>query len=192
MVLIPYRPRRVIPHRGDPFSHPSGSSATTKQLFVWFFSLYYSFFVFVFLFSCLFFRRPIPFLAGSRKLSVPGPRSFNTRELWFPGIGCAPEVQPVADSRHGRIACKAAFPVICQIIESRRFQSVLWLISNPVRWLAAALKISLFASLVKLRRAAASNQPKGLKVQPFSLVSSSSHKVQFFFNANSGNIRVAS
>ena len=43
---------------------------------------------------------------GIQKTFSAGPCSFNSKELWFPGSGGAPKVQPVIDSRHGRIACK--------------------------------------------------------------------------------------
>src|SRR4051794_16398976 len=43
-----------------------------------------------------------------QKTFSAGPRSFSARELWFPSSVAAAEVQPVCDSRHGRIACKAS------------------------------------------------------------------------------------
>lgn len=45
---------------------------------------------------------------GQKTFSA-GPRSFNAEEFWFPGSYDAAQAQPVVDSRHGRITCKAAF-----------------------------------------------------------------------------------
>jgi len=45
-------------------------------------------------------------LRRDQKTFSAGPRSFNCKELWFPGSLAASGVQPVSDSRHGRIACK--------------------------------------------------------------------------------------
>ena len=42
-----------------------------------------------------------------QKTFSAGPRSFNSKELLFPEGMAASGVQPVADSRHGRITCKA-------------------------------------------------------------------------------------
>jgi hypothetical protein len=51
--------------------------------------------------------RPIPACSGIQKTFSAGPCSFSTKELWFPGSARgASGVQPVIDSRHGRIACK--------------------------------------------------------------------------------------
>jgi hypothetical protein len=50
--------------------------------------------------------RPIPVPPGIQKTFSAGPCSFSTKELWFPASVCAPVVQPVFDSRHGRITCK--------------------------------------------------------------------------------------
>jgi hypothetical protein len=47
-----------------------------------------------------------------QKTFSAGPRSFNAKELWFPVSIAACGVQPVADSRHGRIACKASLSCI--------------------------------------------------------------------------------
>ena len=41
-----------------------------------------------------------------QKTFSAGPRSFNSKELWFPGAIAGFGVQPVSDSRHGRITCK--------------------------------------------------------------------------------------
>jgi len=88
-------------------------------------------------------RLSAPALRPSRhrrdqKTFSAGPRSFNAKELWFPGSIAASRVQPIADSRHGRIACKAS----C---------------------IAAFFRSS-------ARRAAASNQTKGLGCPTPSLV----------------------
>ena len=60
-----------------------------------------------------------------QKTFSAGPRSFNCKELWFPGSIFASGVQPVSDSRHGRIACKVSLS--CTNIsrkESSRLQSI--------------------------------------------------------------------
>jgi hypothetical protein len=65
-------------HRGDPFSHPSGSSAgTEKALPFFFFSFLYikSFFVLVFSYL-LPISAPIPLLRDQKTFST-GPRSFS-------------------------------------------------------------------------------------------------------------------
>jgi hypothetical protein len=52
-------------------------------------------------------RRPPRRFRGQKTFSA-GPCSFSTGELWFPGRAPrAPKVQPVFDSRHGRITAKA-------------------------------------------------------------------------------------
>ena len=43
-----------------------------------------------------------------QKTFSAGPRSFSFQELWFLGSASASGVQPVVDSRHGRIACKVS------------------------------------------------------------------------------------
>ena len=71
--------------------------------------------------------RPIPVCPGIQKTFSAGPCSFKAKELWFPGRVEAPEVQPVIDSRRGRIACKIQNVSIITAIkcqqESRRLQS---------------------------------------------------------------------
>ena len=54
-------------------------------------------------------RAPTPHPSRQRrdqKTFSAGPRSFNAQELWFFANLAAFEVQPVVDSRHGRITCK--------------------------------------------------------------------------------------
>ena len=41
-----------------------------------------------------------------QKTFSAGPCSFSSKEFWFPGSLAASGVQPVLDSRHGRITCK--------------------------------------------------------------------------------------
>lgn len=109
---------------GDPFSHPSGSSAYGSVAWL------------AYLFEpktrpCGFGLPPARFFAGTLRIpqNVPtrqdttlsgaqsrdsgiqktfsaGPRSFNSGELWFP-TGKPARVQPFCDSRHGRIVCKS-------------------------------------------------------------------------------------
>jgi hypothetical protein len=96
--LLIRTPSRAVARRGDPFSQPSGSSAFVADVR-----------------SARRFRRtPVhqpcarPAAGGTRKLSVPGPRSFNSKEMWFPERVSALGVQPVVDSRHGRIVRKVS------------------------------------------------------------------------------------
>jgi len=59
-----------------------------------------------------------------QKTFSAGPRSFNSKELWFPESRTASGVQPVCDSRHGRIACKVSLSCTnSKRKESRRLQS---------------------------------------------------------------------
>ena len=59
-----------------------------------------------------------------QKTFSAGPCSFNSKELWFPESIAASGVQPVADSRHGRIACKVSLSCTnIYLQESRRLQS---------------------------------------------------------------------
>ena len=68
-------------------------------------------------------RRPSRHRRDQKTFSA-GPRSFNSKELWFPGSVTASGVQPVADSRHGRIACKVSLSCTkINLKESRRLQS---------------------------------------------------------------------
>ena len=125
-VWIPDRSRASCP-RGDPFSHPSGSSAFGSV--VWLVSPFEPkrarpcgsglsparFFVGTFRIpqdvptrqdatgSCAQSR-----ISGIQKTFSAGPRSFNSGELWFP-TGKPAGVQPFSDSRHGRIVCKICF-----------------------------------------------------------------------------------
>jgi hypothetical protein len=78
---------------------------------------------------------------GQKTFSA-GPRSFNTKELWFPGTLPSSGVQPVFDSRHGRIACKVYLSCTQrELQESRRLQSNHRAqIVQPLFWLTAALQ----------------------------------------------------
>jgi hypothetical protein len=68
-------------------------------------------------------RRPSRHRRDQKTFSA-GPRSFNSKELWFPGSIPASGGQPVSDSRHGRITCKAYLSCInIKLKESRRLQS---------------------------------------------------------------------
>ena len=65
-------------HRGDPFSHPSGSSAGSEKLFCFFF-LFKSFFVLVFLSI----DRAPNSLWRVQKTFSSGPCSFSLKYFWF-------------------------------------------------------------------------------------------------------------
>jgi len=123
-------------HRDDPFSQPSGSSAfwadvlaesnfepkgadrTSPALlpparFSW---------STVLLPHALVLGKRVrsPTLRPSRhrrdqKTFSAGPRSFNSKVLWFPRGIAASGVQPVSDSRHGRIACKVSLSCMVKI-----------------------------------------------------------------------------
>ena len=75
-----------------------------------------------------------------QKTFSAGPRSFSSKEVWVPGNPS--QVQPVSDSRHGRIACKVSLS--CTLLNPKRAatsnQST-GLLVQPLSWLAAALKI---------------------------------------------------
>jgi hypothetical protein len=105
--------------------------------------------------------------------------------------GGAPGVQHFIDSRHGRIACKA-FSRRFKRTESRRFQSVLWLVGQHLPWLAAALKksVRLHCSIsAERRRFQSVNRAQG----PTPLAGwRQRSQLHFFFAASSGNIRLAS
>jgi len=51
--------------------------------------------------------RPSRHRRDQKTLSA-GPRSFSSKELWFPGSIAASRGQPVSDSWHGRIAGKVS------------------------------------------------------------------------------------
>jgi hypothetical protein len=84
--------------------------------------------------------RPIPVLRDQKTFSA-GPCSFNVKELWFPKGLSVSRVQPVADSRPGRIACKILSPPPSSM-EARRAAApnqTRGLVVQPLRWLTAAL-----------------------------------------------------
>lgn len=61
-----------------------------------------------------------------QKTFSAGPRSFSSEELWFSGNSAVSKVQPVVDSRHGRITYKASLSCVNHNHkESHRLQSVL-------------------------------------------------------------------
>jgi len=68
-------------------------------------------------------RRPSR-LRRDQKTFSAGPRSFTVSELWFPGSGTLTGVQPLVDSRHGRIADKVSVSCVnIELHESGRLQS---------------------------------------------------------------------
>jgi hypothetical protein len=80
-------------------------------------------------------RRPSRHRRDQKTFSA-GPRSFSSKELWFPERMTASGVQPVCDSRHGRIACKVSLSCTnSKCKENRRLQSVHRALS-PTRLLA--------------------------------------------------------
>ena len=113
-------------------------------------------------------RRPSHHWWDQKTFSA-GPRSFNSKELWFLGNRTASQGQPVSDSRHGRITCKASLSCIKRNRkENRRCQSHLRAL-GPTPSPAGgdsqnSTRVHHLSS--KLARAAASNQTAGLKVQP--------------------------
>ena len=131
-------------HRGDPFSQPSGSSAFLADALAGLIRTERSgpdvscpapsgsvFLVNRSITTRVGFGKRVrsPALRPSRhrrdqKTFSAGPRSFNSKELWFPGSIPASGVQPVSDSRHGRITCKAYLSCVkIKGKESRRLQS---------------------------------------------------------------------
>jgi hypothetical protein len=121
---------------------------------------------------------PNPGYSRIQKTFSAGPCSFNTRELWFPGRLVAAGVQPVSDSRHGRIACKVSLSPLSKRTENRRFQSSLRAQGpTPLPVNGGSHNISLCSLIDKFRRTAAPNQPKGLSRPTPLLVSGSSHKI---------------
>ncbi len=139
-LLIPDADRLRSWRRGDPFSHPSGSSAGSGKLFV--FSLALSFPVFV-----------VVFLASNRSAhpASAGPENVQCRSVFIhilknsgsPRFVAKPRVQPVFDSRHGRIACKTFSPQLplCRCTGGTRPPPITsaGLDANPNPWLRAAL-----------------------------------------------------
>jgi hypothetical protein len=116
-----------LARRGDPFSQPSGSSAFLADALAGLIRTERSgpdvscpapsgsvFLVNRSITTRVGFGKRVrsPALRPSRhrrdqKTFSAGPRSFNSKELWFPGSISASGVQPVSDSRYGRITCKA-------------------------------------------------------------------------------------
>lgn len=154
-------------HRGDPFSHPSGSSAfeeangpgpqfrtersgpglclvPTPSGSVFLVTGLLPLPLPLGQAAVALASRPIPVRSGIQKTFSAGPRSFNTKELWFPGSGCASRVQPVVDSRHGRIAqiCPEQTSLLLGRSAAVSNQSVGF--DQPLSWLTAALQIHCF------------------------------------------------
>ena len=69
------------------------------------------------------------------------PENFQCRAVFiqFPDGSLGERVQPVFDSRHGRIACITSFSQSVKSGESRLVQSVKRAYVQPLSWLAAAL-----------------------------------------------------
>ena len=120
---------RACARRGDPFSQPSGSSAFWADVLAdphfepkgadrtspallpparFFWSTILLPHALVLASACVHQLCAHPATGGTRKLSVPGRVHSDAKELWFPGSIAASGVQPVCDSRHGRIACKVS------------------------------------------------------------------------------------
>ena len=94
--------------QSDPFSQPSGSSATDEAalclgsfLYITASSSFFSVFLPIEL-------RP-SCSSRTRKRSVPVRVHSLCKEMWFVGACQQARAQPVFDSRHGRVACKT-FP----------------------------------------------------------------------------------
>src|ERR1051325_10053994 len=70
-------------------------------------------------------RRPSRHRRDQKTFSA-GPRSFSTKEFWFSKSSgkAAFGVQPIFDSRHGRITGKVFPSCLTQMVESSRLQSV--------------------------------------------------------------------
>jgi hypothetical protein len=143
-------------------------------------------------------RRPSRHRRDQKTFSA-GPRSFNTKELWFPGNSSASGVQPVCDSRHGRIACKVSLSctnIYCK--ESSRLQS------NhrdlcPTPLLAGdcpQIQLRFIVLIKSLREQPSPINPQGSTVQPLCwLAAALKFKSQSFFIvwvASCGNIRCSS
>jgi hypothetical protein len=136
--------------------------------------------------------RPIRRNTGSRKPSVPGRVHSIPESCGSPGSDCAPKVQPVSDSRHGRIACKVSLSPFCKEQRAPASNQTIGLGCPTPSLVSGGSQNQCVVILDKLRRAAASNQALGIKRPTLSLVSGGSHKFHFLFNASSGNIRMAS
>jgi hypothetical protein len=76
-----------------------------------------------------------------QKTFSAGPRSFSTKEFWFPGSISAPQAQPVVDSRHGRITCETAFLPLSKEQRAAPSNQNIGLKVQPLSWLRAALEI---------------------------------------------------
>jgi len=136
-LLIPDRYRSATSQqRGDPFSHPSGSSAGSGKLCR--FSLSISFPVFVWVFLAIN-RSAHPASAGPenvqcRSVFIQFVRALVPRRL-LPGH----RDQPVFDSRHGRIAYKTflqAVPLSLLLDRRAAASNQSWgLRANPFPWL---------------------------------------------------------
>ena len=84
---------------------------------------------------------PNPGIPGSRKLSVPGRVHSEPESCGFRRKGLR-LVQPVVDSRHGRIACKTVLPLSKEQRAAPSNQNI-GLKVQPRSWLRAALEIHL-------------------------------------------------
>ena len=78
----------------------------------------------------------------AQKTFSAGPRSLNIKELWFPeNSSAALGVQPVFDSRHGRITCKVLRScVTSKWRKAAASNQTRGLVVQPLSWLTAALK----------------------------------------------------
>src|SRR5437868_14857953 len=94
-----------FPIEDDPFSHPSGSSVILEKALLCLF-LYYKLLCLFFVFLAIDLSAH-PTTGGTRKSSVPV-RVHSVYKIC--GFVRPADVQPVVDSRHGRIACKKLFP----------------------------------------------------------------------------------
>lgn len=73
-----------------------------------------------------------------QKTFSPGPCSFNTKELWFRQKR---QVQPVFDSRHGRITANCLRAALVKFWRTAASNQSIGLLVQPLCWLTAALEI---------------------------------------------------
>ena len=136
--------------------------------------------------------RPIPAYSGIQKTFSAGPCSFSTRELWFPGSAWgAPGVQPLLDSRHGRIAWKTLSSPFLKNREPPPPISPVAPVSNTCPGWRRLSKISSFSLLVSSGGPPLPISHLAQGPTPFAGWRRPS-QIHFRFCADSGNIRRAS
>jgi hypothetical protein len=115
---------------------------------------------------------PNPGYSRIQKTFSAGPCSFSTRELWFPGRLGAAGVQPVSDSRHGRIACKVSLSPLSKEQRAAASNQSYGSRSNPFHWLATTLKI---ISSSSLRSQVRDVREQSLPIRPMAQTSNPIH-----------------